>query len=186
MKDGKQRRWHIRSPRSYSNTENALNAIKPPTYHWIFSPVDSWIEPWATQFYRCHTSSSPTLSQFQQFNAISYLIHTEGHDILGNASLLKEMRAFPNVSNQGSCLKFHAVALNIEYREETISESMLSRPEPVAILSARYRQIWVCKLFWIIVGFSAAASYPARPVNKGPSSPSPFLFASKHGDCTLR
>ncbi|TNN76780.1 hypothetical protein EYF80_013029 [Liparis tanakae] len=34
--------------------------------------------------------------KFQQSNAISYLIHTEGHDILGNASLPKEMRAFLN------------------------------------------------------------------------------------------
>lgn len=85
------------------------------------------------------TSSFPILSQFQQSNAISYLIHTKGHDIPGNASLLKEMRAFPNVSNQGSWLKFNVVALNIEYREETISNSMLSRPEPVA----HYRQTQV-------------------------------------------
>lgn len=57
---------------------------------------------------------------FSTPKAISYLIHIKGHDTLGNAYLLKEMRAFHNVSNQGSWLKFNVVALNIEYREEAI------------------------------------------------------------------
>lgn len=94
------------------------------------------------------TSSSPVLSQFQQFNAISYLIHTKGHDILGNASLLKEMRAFHNVSNQGSWLKFNAVALNIEHREETISKSMLSRPEAGSSLSTLQKDSSASVICW--------------------------------------
>lgn len=121
------------------------------------------------------TSTLPILSQFQQSNAISYLIHTKGHDILGNASLLKEMRAFPNVSNQGSCLKFNVVALNIEYREETISKSMLSRPEPVAILSAHYRQAQVLRLFLGYCGLFAVTSCLRWHVNKKHSSPSSLV-----------
>lgn len=79
------------------------------------------------------------------------------------------MRAFPNVSNQGSTLKFNAVALNIEYREETISKSMLSRPEHMVILSAHYRQSQVLRLFLGYCGPFAVTLYCTWHVNKKPS-----------------
>lgn len=90
-----------------------------------------------------YSSSFPTFYKLQQSNAVSYPIHTKGHDILANASLPKEMIAFSNVGNQGSCLKFNVVALNIEYRMETIPESMLSRSETIAILMAHDRETQV-------------------------------------------
>lgn len=124
----------------HSNTLNAFQLIKPSITHGIFSLVIPWIELLSLTILLLPTSPFPILSQFQQTDAISYLIHIEGHDILGNVSLLKEMRAFHNVSNQGSWLKFNVLALNIECREETISERTLSRHEHLAILLAHYRK----------------------------------------------
>lgn len=64
------------------------------------------------------TSSFLILSWFQQAGAISScLIHVTGSDNLDRASLLKDLRGFQDVSNQGSWLKFNRVALNIARTE---------------------------------------------------------------------
>ena len=112
-------RWHIQSPNSYSNAE--IQCMLSLSSHQVINEyflLSLHLMSWSLNLTipLLPTSYSP----FSFFFLSCYLIHTKGHDILGNTSLLKEMRPVPNVSNEGSCLKFNVVALKIEYREETI------------------------------------------------------------------